>query len=805
MRFIFSALTLIVVVVAVLFFAGPLLFSADEVRDKLLAQVESMTGYKVRVDGPVKLSLFPSLHLTAEDVGVARSATPENEIATAQKLRVDLVLSALWSGKVQLTELTLVDPVIAVPAAETRANAGAERDSEGGAQGEGDGASSIANTLQKMTLDKLSISNGTVILPPSGETPGKRIEKLNLEASLPAFDAALSFDTDAVFDGKAVAASGTIGSFGGFLGGTATPVALNIGAPAYLPDKIDFKGTATFAAGTLLLNPFSAKAGDKSAQGAALYKDGVLTLQPFTLKTAEATVEGNATYKDGLVTVNPFTARTADVVVQGSATYRDNIVNLPKFTANAYGNAFSGALAADLSGKVPAVNAALAADTVNVDALLAKSGGGQAKTSGGSGGGGSGGAGSGGGGAGWSNAPIDFGPLRMVNGKLKLTAKTLIYDKVKISPVNLEATLSGGKLNAQLPGIGVYGGKGNVALAVDASGKVPAQRVKLDLASFNGHALLRDVASFQNIEGTGTIGLDLATSGASQRAMVSALGGNAKFDFANGAIRGINVAKTVRNLTQGTLTGWQDSAAEKTDFATLGASFKVASGQAQTNDLKLIGPLVRMTGAGTVDLPGKALKFRVEPQIVASLEGQGGKTDLKGLGVPIMIAGPWAAPRIYPDIKGILENPAQAYEQLRQIGGGLVSLPGIDKLGEKAGIGGATGSVPLQDIVKDGKINKDALRQGAIEGLGGLLNKQKPGKKAPPAGNAAVQPAPAPAAAPEPAAAPAPAAAPPPAAEPAAAAPAQPAAQDPKAKKKKKQKPEDVAKDVMKDLLFGNR
>lgn len=788
MRFIFSALTIVVVLAALLFFAGPLLFSADDVRDKLLAQVESMTGYRLRVDGPVKLSLFPSLHLTAEDVGVARSATPENEIATAQKLRVDLVLSALWNGRVQLTELMLVDPVIAVPAAEP--SVAVHGEGEGGGQSADSGAS-IANTLQKMTLDKLVIENGTVILPPSGETPGKRIEKLNLKASLPAFDAPLTFDTEAVFDGKPFAVAGSVDNFGGFLGGTAAPIALTIGAPSYLPEKIDFKGTATFASGTLLLNPFSAKAGDKSVQGAALYKDGALTLKPFTLTTAEATVEGSATYKDGLVTVNPLTARTADAVVQGSATFKDNILNVPKFTAKAYGNAFSGALAADLSGKVPAVNAALAADTVNVDALLAKSGGSKAKSSGGGGGGSAGGS------AGWSDAPIDFGPLRMVTGKLKLTAKTLIYDKVKISPVNLDATLSGGKLNAQLPGIGLYGGKGNAALTVNASGKVPAHRIKLDLAKFDAYAFLRDVANFHNIEGTGTIGIDFTTSGASQRAMVNALGGNAKLDFANGAIRGLNVAKTVRNLTQGTLNGWQDNAAEKTDFAALGASFKIASGQAQTNDLKLIGPLVRMSGAGTVNLPAKSLKFRVEPQIVASLEGQGGKTDLKGLGVPIIIAGPWAAPRIYPDIKGILENPAQAYEQLRQLGGGLVSLPGIDKLGDKAGIGGATGSVPLQDIVKDGKINKDALR----EGIGALINKQKPAGQAAPAGNAAVAPAPQPAAKPvaKPAAgtpAAKPAAKPAQAAQP--AAPAQPA-------KKKKQKPEDVAKDIMQELLLGNQ
>ena len=70
------------------------------------------------------------------------------------------------------------------------------------------------------------------------------------------------------------------------------------------------------------------------------------------------------------------------------------------------------------------------------------------------------------------------------------------------------------------------------------------------------------------------------------------------------------------------------------------------------------------------DLPGQTLKFRVDPQLVASLEGQGGKTDLQGLGVPIMIAGPWATPSIYPDIEGILNDPAAAYEQLNRLGGG---------------------------------------------------------------------------------------------------------------------------------------
>jgi AsmA protein len=212
--------------------------------------------------------------------------------------------------------------------------------------------------------------------------------------------------------------------------------------------------------------------------------------------------------------------------------------------------------------------------------------------------------------------------------------------------------------------------------------------------------------------------------------MVEALAGTAKLEFTDGAIRGINIAKTVRSLSTGILSGWQESGEEKTDFAALGASFKITRGQAQTADLHLQGPLVRMAGAGTVDLPGRTLKFRVDPQVVASLEGQGGKADLAGLGVPVIIAGPWGKPSIYPDIEGILQNPQAAYEQLNKLSGGLVSL--------KGGALGDTGSI-AGGIIQNGKINKNALQQGAIMGLGALIGGQQGGAAQAP--EAAAEPA----------------------------------------------------------------
>jgi AsmA protein len=89
--------------------------------------------------------------------------------------------------------------------------------------------------------------------------------------------------------------------------------------------------------------------------------------------------------------------------------------------------------------------------------------------------------------------------------------------------------------------------------------------------------------------------------------------------------------------------------------------------------------------------------------VVASIEGQGGKKDLQGPGVPVAINGPWAQPSIYPDIAGILENPQAAYEKLT--GGVLVKLPDADGLGDTlsstggiAGLKGKAGGL-IEDLI----------------------------------------------------------------------------------------------------------
>jgi AsmA protein len=652
-------LAAIAIILAGIAFAGPLFISTDSLRAALFAQVESATGYRLRVSGPVQVSLIPSLDLVAKDVGVAQAGNDASEIATAKSLRFGLELSALFGGKVKVTEVTLIDPVIAVPQ-------GMKKD-QGTAAPQTEKGSAVA-ALRTLSLDALHIENGTLILRPSGGAPGKRIEALNLEAALPSIDAPFAFEASAVVDGKKAQVTGSIGGLGGLIGGRAVPVGLTIDAPSYLDSEATLKGVASYKGESLALSQFTFRAGGKALSGSASYKGSLLTLHPLTLTLG--------------------------------------------------GNTLSGSVAADLSGAVPAVNAAFTGEALNLDTLLSKQGATAASIGKNKQGG-------------WSDDKLDFAALRGVTARFKLSANQLTYSNIKIARANLQATVKGGKLAATLPKFNLYNGAGTLNVTIDASGKVPAQRVQLSLVNFDGYPFLKDATGFESIEGTGAVSLDLAATGSSQRAMVSALSGAAKIEFTDGAIRGINIAKTMRNLSTGILSGWQESAAEKTDFATLGASFKIAKGQATTSDLQLAGPLVRMTGAGVVDLPAQTLKIRTDPKLVASLEGQGGKADLAGLGVPVMVSGPWSKPSIYPDIEGILQNPVAAYEQLNRLGGGLVSLPGAAGAQAESGIGA---------LIKNGKIAPDALQSGAAMGLGQLLGAEPQTKTAPPPGSAAEQP-----------------------------------------------------------------
>ena len=286
----------------------------------------------------------------------------------------------------------------------------------------------------------------------------------------------------------------------------------------------------------------------------------------------------------------------------------------------------------------------------------------------------------------WSNASIDLTGLNYVDAQVRISAAELSIGQARLAPVAIDAALAGGVLKARFSNLGAYGGQANGDVIVDASAASPNYTLRADLAGVQALPVLRSAADFDKLDGKLQAKLALRSTGLSQRAIMSNLSGTVFAVFQDGAIKGLNVAQMIRSLTASTLSGWQEGQEQATDLTQFSASFRLERGQATTTDLNLVGPLVRVTGAGTIDLGQQALSFRVEPKLVMTTEGQGRTSDPVGLGIPVMIDGPWAQPRIYPEMNGILENPDAAYAKLKEMGQGLFGANG-------AGLGGLGGLI----------------------------------------------------------------------------------------------------------------
>ncbi|NBN65980.1 AsmA family protein [Pannonibacter tanglangensis] len=333
---------------------------------------------------------------------------------------------------------------------------------------------------------------------------------------------------------------------------------------------------------------------------------------------------------------------------------------------------------------------------------------------------------------GWSNTPVDFGGLGAVDADLTLTAGAITWDKIRIGESALAVTILDGTLAASLERMALYGGTGKGNLSIEGGARQPRIGATLELAGLNGRDFLRDATGLSWLQGVAALSFDLSSQGSSEAELVGNLAGSARVGFTDGAILGVNIPKMVRGLAVETLLGWQTAKDNQTDFNSLSASFSLQNGVAVSSDLVMTGPLVQMTGGGTTDMPAMTLDWRVEPRIVPVLEGiapqprkKGEDKQMGGLGVPIVIRGPWAKPQIYPDIQGILENPAAAYQQLEELGGGFVKLLRAkpeDVLTATAGrlLDQATGGRTQIDVQKvlDGEVNDQEVLKAVEEGFG---------------------------------------------------------------------------------------
>lgn len=330
--------------------------------------------------------------------------------------------------------------------------------------------------------------------------------------------------------------------------------------------------------------------------------------------------------------------------------------------------------------------------------------------------------------AGPSDAPIDLSFLKGLDAKVDVAADRIGYGKVFAGPVKTTLVVAGGVADLTVPQSPFYGGTIAANMSANGSGDVAAIKLDMAIAGATSAALLHDAAGFDKLEGQLDTNVAVSGAGKTTKTLRRSLGGNASVKFSNGALRGINIAEVYNNLAGLLSSGFKSDDSKKTTFTELGASFAIENGVAQTHDISLLGPLVRMDGAGKIDLADLTLEINLNPRVVASLDGQGGDIAAKGIGVPVIVDGSLSAPRIYPDLRRLLQDPKGALEMLNRLGLPTSKLK-LDKLlpGE-AGGGKGAGDL-IGDLIKGGGKDK-GNGSGLTDIINGALSGQQPGQEA---------------------------------------------------------------------------
>ena len=248
-----------------------------------------------------------------------------------------------------------------------------------------------------------------------------------------------------------------------------------------------------------------------------------------------------------------------------------------------------------------------------------------------------------------------------MQGRVRVGA--LQVSGLKVSELDARVALAAGQLTISPLSLKLYQGSAAGSLALNAH----EQRlsVRQTLSDVSIEPLMRDLLKQDLLQGRGNVALDLQARGQTLSALKKNLAGNASVSLRDGALKGINLAQSLREVKarigqgQSTQTA---QAALKTDFSELAASFKIAGGVARNDDLLMKSPFLRLSGTGEIDLAAGQLNYLARVSAVASAQGQGGKevADLKGLTLAVRASGPFEALKYQLDWGAMLQEAAKA-------------------------------------------------------------------------------------------------------------------------------------------------
>src|SRR6056297_90777 len=617
MRWLVRLTGLVVILIAVVV-VSLLLLPGDRIAKIAAEQISNATGRDVTMSGETKISLYPVLGVSTGEVIVANAGwSKAGPMLEAESLKIGVEPAALFGGEIRITGLEAVNPRILLErAADGRVNwelgvegvASSGQSGSNGSAGGGGGATAPARSERlALTLDRALISKANLRYVDHGTGEDVALSDIDLDLRWPDYEGAATFEASARYASEVVRVSGQLSQVVTFIDGGVSGLKADIETKG---GSLSFDGRASTE--PQLSGRLRADIGNTANFLAALGVSGVDIPRGL----------GRAIALDADLTVS-----------------QDMRVSLRETSLTLDDNRLSGAADVFLGGDKPRLNMQLNAGALDLSALAAGDDSGAGE--GGSGASGNGSGGSGGGNVpsdGWPKTKIDASALGLADAEVALVADSVNLGDLALGKTRVLMTLTNARLVFELRELRAYDGlvTGEFVMnnrsGLSVGGNMKANGINLE-------TFLTDAVDISRFSAKADGKVSFLGVGRSLHAIMNSLEGKGSLGTGRGVISGIDLDRLMRS---------GDASGGTTVFDSLNASFTMKQGNLFTKDLAMSLPLAKASGEGRIGLGARDIDYTFTP---ALLEGE----NRKGLAIPVRIRGPWASPRIQPDLEAAID------------------------------------------------------------------------------------------------------------------------------------------------------
>ena len=201
-------------------------------------------------------------------------------------------------------------------------------------------------------------------------------------------------------------------------------------------------------------------------------------------------------------------------------------------------------------------------------------------------------------------------------------------------------------LTAQL-----YGGTYSGDLTYDARTATPSLSMDEHLTGVDMTQLAANTKAKGRVSGKATVNIKGMARGADADDILKTLNGRFDANVANGALEGVDLGYALamaQSLLQNQgISPGQDT--KRTKFDEFKDTATITNGVAETEDLSIVSPVLKVGGKGTINLRNNGIDMNLVASVMKS-------ATTTAMDVPVKVTGTYTDPTVKPDIQGLAKS-----------------------------------------------------------------------------------------------------------------------------------------------------